>query len=99
MNDVSYIILLSGFLFCAGLFGLLRQNNIIKVLISIEVMMFASIINVAYFTSKEQICPGHLAILLSVALGAAILCVVFTLLTIQAREDKTVNLIDEDHGS
>ncbi|MDR0630446.1 MAG: hypothetical protein LBF70_00150 [Holosporales bacterium] len=76
------IVLISGILFFIGLCGvLLRLDNIIKTLISIEIMIFASIINFGYSSPGVSVTNGHLAILLSAALGCLTFCAIFTILT------------------
>jgi NADH:ubiquinone oxidoreductase subunit K len=78
------ILILSGFLFGIGFLGLLRQPDIVKTIISLEIMIFASILNFAYFAGEESIRSGHLAILIAVVLSGFVWALVFTILPTQS---------------
>ncbi|MDR1332857.1 MAG: NADH-quinone oxidoreductase subunit K [Holosporales bacterium] len=96
MTICECTLILSGFLFCIGLLGLLRQPSIVKVIISIEIMIFAGIINFAVTTGDFPIRSGHFAILIAVVLGGLAIGVIFTICNSQTRENKDINLLDED---
>ena len=56
MIPLGHYVLLSAFLFCVGLFGVLTQRNVIRYLISIEIMLNAANINLVAF--NRYLGPG-----------------------------------------
>ncbi|MDR1365210.1 MAG: NADH-quinone oxidoreductase subunit K [Holosporales bacterium] len=95
MSGCENIVILSGFLFCIGLLGLVAQSNVVKIIISIEIMIFASIINFSAAAGDFPIKSGHLMILVAVVLGGLVLGVVFTIFNSQIADDRRVNLLDK----
>jgi NADH:ubiquinone oxidoreductase subunit K len=96
MLDGESILLLSGFLFTIGIIGILNQTDIIKVFISIEIMIFAGIVNFCYFSGNTSIRSGHFAILIGVILGGLVLSVIFSILNLQIKDKRTGDLLEED---
>lgn len=96
MLNGDSVLILSGFLFCLGFLGISRQPNLIKAFISIEIMMFAGIVNFAYFSGDEAIRSGHFAILVAVVLGGLVLAIIFAILTIQLKNGESTDMLSED---
>jgi NADH:ubiquinone oxidoreductase subunit K len=98
MYGPESILMLSGFLFFIGILGLLMQRSIIKTMISIEIMVFSSVLNFAYFAGNQSLRSGHFAILIAVILSGLVLSVVFTILNSQERYEIS-DLLDENCGN
>ncbi|MDR0942069.1 MAG: hypothetical protein LBM19_00405 [Holosporales bacterium] len=96
MVSSESILILSGFLFSLGFLGLLKQASIVKTMVCIEIMMFASIVNFAYACGERAANSDGLAILVVVVLSGLGLSIVFTILASQLKENQNVNLLDED---
>lgn len=68
---LPHVLSLSAVLFCLGLFGLLTQPHLLRMLMSLVLMLAASILNVAAFSAYLPGRQGHsLALLLMLALVA-----------------------------
>lgn len=81
MLNGETVLLISAILFCIGLLGLFKRNNLIRVVISIEVMFFASVINFCYFAGSQTIRFGHIAALTVVVLSGIVLSVIYAIFT------------------
>lgn len=81
MINREAILLLSVILFCLGLLGILCQKRIIKIVISIEIMIFASIVNFCYFAGGKSIKSGHFAAFIAIVFSGLIISVIYTLIT------------------
>lgn len=97
MLNGDSVLILSGFLFCLGFLGILRQPNIIKIFISLEIMIFAGIINFAYFSGDEAIRSGHFAILVAVVLGGLVLAIIFAILNIQLKTRGGIDILSNNN--
>ncbi len=71
MIPLEYELLLSALLFCIGLYGVLARRNAIIVLMSIEIMLNASILNFVAFSSYSGDASGQVFALLGIAVAAA----------------------------
>lgn len=96
MMKGDLVLLASGVLFCLGFLGLFRQNSLIRVLIPIEVMFLASVMNFCYFAGKQIIRSGHFIALVAVFLSGLVLSIVYATATVLARHDINTNLFDQD---
>ena len=94
--DKHSVLILSGFLFCIGFLGLLRQPKIIKTFVSLEIMLFSSIVNFCYFSGCSTIKSGHIAAFAAVLLGGITLSIMFAILATQFKENKTLDVLKED---
>ncbi len=52
MISLSFLVVLSAVLFCAGVFGVLTRRNVVGVLISIELILNAANINLVAFNQS-----------------------------------------------
>ena len=85
------ILLTSVFLFCIGFIGIFRQENIVRVLISIEVMILASVLNFCCFGDTF----GELIALIAVILSGITISVVYAIYTTQLHA-KNIEFLSED---
>jgi NADH:ubiquinone oxidoreductase subunit K len=68
---LAYELILSAMLFCIGLYGVLARRNGIIVLMSIEIILNASILNFVAFSSYTGDPSGQVFALLGIAVAAA----------------------------
>ncbi len=73
MIPLSYFVILSAFLFCLGIFGVLVKRNVIGILLSVELILNAANINLIafnkYFGTPDGM--GQVFALFVVAIAAA----------------------------
>lgn len=93
---VQWILLLSAFLFCVGVYGVLARRNAIIVLMAIEIMMNAVNINLVAFNAmlKEALLMGQVFALFVITIAAAELGVGLAIVILVYRNRTTVS-IDE----
>ena len=87
MLNGETVLLTSAILFCIGFIGLFRQNDLVRVVISTEVMFFSSVLNFCYFSGSKAIKSGHFAALIAVILSGLVISVIYAVHTIQLKED------------
>jgi len=85
------ILLTSIFLFCIGLIGIFRQGDTVRLLISIEIMILASVLNFCFFGNSF----GELIALIAVILSGITISVVYAIYTTQLKE-KNIDFLGED---
>ncbi len=73
MIPLSYIVALSAFLFCVGVFGVLTRRNAIGILMSVELILNAANINLVAFNrySNGTDALGQVFSLFVIAIAAA----------------------------
>jgi len=68
---LEYELILSAMLFCIGLYGVLARKNGIIVLMSIEILLNAAILNFVAFAAYLGDASGQVFALLGIAVAAA----------------------------
>ena len=93
---IQWVLLLSSFLFAVGVYGVLARRNAVIVLMSIEVMLNAVIINLVAFNAllKEMQMIGQVFALFIITIAAAELGVGLAIVILVYRNRTTVS-IDE----
>lgn len=93
---IQWVLLLSSFLFAVGIYGVLARRNAVIVLMSIEVMLNAVIINLVAFNAllKEMQMIGQVFALFIITIAAAELGVGLAIVILVYRNRTTVS-IDE----
>lgn len=71
MIPLEYELVLAALLFCIGLYGVLARKNGILVLMSIEIILNASVLNFVAFSSYTNDASGQVFALLAIAVAAA----------------------------
>jgi NADH:ubiquinone oxidoreductase subunit K len=66
----QYELTLSALLFCIGLYGILTRRNAIIVLMSVEIILNAAILNLVAFASYANDPSGQVFALLAIAIAA-----------------------------
>jgi NADH:ubiquinone oxidoreductase subunit K len=84
MIPLSHFLIISAILFCIGLYAVLSRRNAIQILIGIEFMINAGILNFVAFSKYDRINSGGqvfalFAIVLAAAAAAVALAIILNL--------------------
>lgn len=71
MIPLEWELILSALLFCIGLYGVLARKNGIIVMMSLEIILNAAILNFVAFSSYNGDASGQVFALLGIAIAAA----------------------------
>ena len=71
MIPLEWELVLSALLFCIGLYGVLARKNAIIVLMSLEIVINAALLNFVAFSSYSNDASGQVFALLGIAVAAA----------------------------
>lgn len=95
MIDQNSVLILSGSLFCIGLIGILGQPRVVKTVISLEIMIFAGILNFCYFAGADKVNLGHIAAVAIAILSGLTLAIIFAVLVMQFRQNDSLDILRE----
>lgn len=87
-------VLLSALLFAVGVFGVLRRSNAILIILSVEIMLNAAIMNFVAFGTYNQDPAGHAFALLLIAASAAEVAIGLAILLNLFRVRNTIEVTD-----
>ena len=93
---ITQYLLLSAFLFCAGVYGVLARRNGVLVLMSIELMLNAVNINLVAFSARLNDVAGQVFALFVIAIAAAEVGVGLAIVLLIYRNRVGVNLDEID---
>ncbi len=93
---VTQFVLLSAFLFCTGIYGVLARRNGVLVLMSIELMLNAVNINLVAFSAQLNDAAGQVFALFVIAIAAAEVGVGLAIVLLIYRNRVAVNLDEID---
>ena len=93
---VTQYVLLSAFLFCTGVYGVLARRNGVLVLMSIELMLNAVNINLVAFSAQLNDAAGQVFALFVIAIAAAEVGVGLAIVLLIYRNRVGVNLDEID---
>jgi NAD(P)H-quinone oxidoreductase subunit 4L len=93
---VTQYVLLSAFLFCTGIYGVLARRNGVLVLMSIELMLNAVNINLVAFSARLNDAAGQVFALFVIAIAAAEVGVGLAIVLLIYRNRVAVNLDEID---
>jgi NAD(P)H-quinone oxidoreductase subunit 4L len=93
---VTQYVLLSAFLFCTGIYGVLARRNGVLVLMSIELMLNAVNINLVAFSARLNDAAGQVFALFVIAIAAAEVGVGLAIVLLIYRNRVGVNLDEID---
>ena len=68
---LNYFLILSAFLFCTGIYGVLARKNAVLVLMSIELMLNAVNINLVAYSAFHHVVAGQVFALVLITIAAA----------------------------
>jgi NAD(P)H-quinone oxidoreductase subunit 4L len=69
--ELNQFLILSAFLFCTGVYGVLARRNAVLVLMSVELMLNAVNINLVAFSAQNQDVVGQSFALFVITIAAA----------------------------
>ena len=93
---ITQFVLLSAFLFCTGIYGVLARRNGVLVLMSIELMLNAVNINLVAFSARLNDAAGQVFALFVIAIAAAEVGVGLAIVLLIYRNRVGVNLDEID---
>jgi NADH:ubiquinone oxidoreductase subunit K len=93
---IEHFLYLSAVLFCIGLYAALTKKNTIIVLIGIELMINAAVINLAAFGAFDQNNEGQMMALFAIVLSAASIVVALAIILKVYQHFSTVNANEVD---
>ena len=93
---VTQYVMLSAFLFCTGIYGVLARRNGVLVLMSIELMLNAVNINLVAFAAKLGNVAGQVFALFVITIAAAEVGVGLAIVLLIYRNRVAVNLDEID---
>ncbi len=93
---LTQYVLLSAFLFCTGIYGVLARRNGVLVLMSIELMLNAVNINLVAFSARLNDAAGQVFALFVIAIAAAEVGVGLAIVLLIYRNRVAVNLDEID---
>jgi NADH:ubiquinone oxidoreductase subunit K len=93
---ITQYLLLSAFLFCCGVYGVLARRNGVMVLMSIELMLNAVNINLVAFSARLDDAAGQVFALFVIAIAAAEVGVGLAIVLLIYRNRVGVNLDEID---
>jgi NAD(P)H-quinone oxidoreductase subunit 4L len=93
---ITEYLLLSAFLFCTGVYGVLARRNGVLVLMSVELMLNAVNINLVAFSARLSDAAGQVFALFVIAIAAAEVGVGLAIVLLIYRNRVGVNLDEID---
>jgi NAD(P)H-quinone oxidoreductase subunit 4L len=93
---ITEYLLLSAFLFCTGIYGVLARRNGVLVLMSVELMLNAVNINLVAFSARLNDAAGQVFALFVIAIAAAEVGVGLAIVLLIYRNRVGVNLDEID---
>src|ERR671922_2237082 len=91
---VTQYVLLSAFLFCTGVYGVLARRNAVLVLMSIELMLNAVNVNLVAFSAHLKDLTGQVFALFVITVAAAEVGIGLAIVILIYRNRETIN-VDE----
>ena len=93
---LNNFLILSAFLFCTGIYGVLARKNAVLVLMSIELMLNAVNINLIAFSAFNRNVSGVVFALFVITIAAAEVGVGLAIVLLIYRNEHTADLDDVD---
>jgi NAD(P)H-quinone oxidoreductase subunit 4L len=94
--DLNQYLVLSAFLFCTGIYGVLARKNAVLVLMSIELMLNAVNINLVAFSAFRGNVSGQVFALFVITIAAAEVGVGLAIVLLIYRNERTSDLDEVD---
>ena len=91
---LNQFLVLSAFLFCCGVYGVLARKNAVLVLMSIELMINSVNLNLIAFSIHNDNIVGHVFALFAIAVAAAEVAVGLAIVLLIYRNRQSVDLTD-----
>ena len=94
---LNQYLILSAFLFCTGIYGVVARKNAVLVLMSIELMLNAVNINLVAFSAFRNVVAGQVFALFVITIAAAEVGVGLAIVLLIYRNERTSDLDEVDH--
>jgi NAD(P)H-quinone oxidoreductase subunit 4L len=94
--SLNYFLILSAFLFCTGIYGVLSRKNAVLVLMSIELMLNAVNINLVAYSAFHQNVGGQIFALFIITIAAAEVGIGLAIVLLIYRNARSVDLDEVD---
>jgi NADH:ubiquinone oxidoreductase subunit K len=91
---LNQFLILSAFLFCCGVYGVLARKNAVLVLMSIELMINSVNMNLIAFALHNDNTIGHVFALFTIAVAAAEVGVGLAIVLLIYRNRRSVDITD-----
>ena len=91
---ISQFLLLSAFLFCTGVYGVLVRRNAVLVLMSVELMLNAANLNLIAFSAQLNDLTGQVFALFVISIAAAEVGVGLAIVLLMYRNLHSIDLDD-----
>ena len=93
---LNNFLILSAFLFCTGIYGVLARKNAVLVLMSIELMLNAVNINLVAYSAFHKSVSGQVFALFLITIAAAEVGIGLAIVLLIYRNSHSVDLDDAD---
>ena len=94
MINPYYYLLVSSILFGIGVYGILSKRNMVRVLLSAEILFNSALLALVSFTSLTKNIYGYLLILLAVGIAAAEVGVIISLAILLYRRRGNIDIME-----
>jgi NADH:ubiquinone oxidoreductase subunit K len=97
--QAAYPLIFAALLFCVGVYGVLSRRNAVLVLMSVELMLASTTINLVTFSqinAGDPFISGQVFALFVMAVGAAEVGIGLAIILLLYRNRATVNIDDAD---
>lgn len=92
MIATTHFLVVSAFLFCIGMYAVLAKKNAIMVLIGIELMVNAAVINLVAFSKFDKInMEGQITALFAIVIAASTVAITLSLILRVYRYHKSID--------
>ncbi|MFD2967658.1 NADH-quinone oxidoreductase subunit NuoK [Sphingobacterium bambusae] len=92
MISITHFLVVSAIIFCIGIYAVVAKRNAIMILVGIELMINASILNFVAFARYDKInYAGQMFALFAIVLAAAAVAVGLAIILNVYRHYKTIN--------
>jgi NADH:ubiquinone oxidoreductase subunit K len=96
MTELDLVVLVSGFIFFIGIICLLLERNIIKTLISLEIILISAMLNFCCSSSTKGLWFGYYACISIVVIGVLTFCVVFSICCFEFKNCNNMFSVDNE---
>jgi NAD(P)H-quinone oxidoreductase subunit 4L len=91
---LNQFLILSAFLFCCGIYGVLARRNAVLVLMSVELMINSVNMNLIAFSVYQDNVIGHVFSLFAIAVAAAEVGVGLAIVLLIYRNRRSIDISD-----
>lgn len=94
MIPIEHYFIVSGILFCIGLLGLLIRRNVLLILLSIELMLNATNLNLVAASSLHGVLDGQVMAFFVMVIAAAEVTIALSIVVLLFRKKDSVDTDD-----